>query len=160
MKLKDIVDEDFSNYKIPSMFLATCFCNFKCCNEANIPITVCQNEPTYNQPSIDVSAELIFRRYEGNPITKAIVFGGMEPFLQFNEMFEVIQHFREHGCEDTIVIYTGYYESEISQQIDLLSQFKNIIIKVGRFVPGQKPHRDEILGVDLISDNQYAIKIS
>ena len=35
-----------------------------------------------------------------------------------------------------------------------------IIIKYGRFIPNQQKHYDEILGVYLASDNQYAEKIS
>ena len=31
-----------------------------------------------------------------------------------------------------------------------------IIVKFGRFRPNQEPHYDEVLGVNLISDNQYA----
>ena len=160
MKLKDIIDEDFSNYKFPSMFLATCWCNWKCCKEANIPITVCQNEPIANQPNIEVPADAIFRRYSENPITQSVVIGGLEPMLQFDEVIELIKTFRYNGDNSMFVIYTGYYESEISHQIDLLSQFKNVVLKVGRFVPGQKPHKDKLLGVNLISDNQYAIQIS
>jgi hypothetical protein len=41
-----------------------------------------------------------------------------------------------------------------------LCQFSNIIIKFGRFRPGQEPHYDEVLGVKLASDNQYAKRVS
>lgn len=160
MKVKDITDEDFSNYKLPSMFIATCYCNWKCCEEANIPITICQNEPIARQPNIEVPTDEIFRRYSDNPITQAVVVGGLEPILQFNEVLELIETFRNSGDNSMFVIYTGYYPEEISHEIDLLSQFKNVILKVGRFVPGQKPHKDKLLGVNLISDNQYAIQIS
>ena len=44
--------------------------------------------------------------------------------------------------------------------IEYLSQFKNIIIKYGRFIPNHKPHNDEVLGINLASDNQYAERIS
>ena len=30
MKIKGITDEDFVNYKYPSMFIATSICSFKC----------------------------------------------------------------------------------------------------------------------------------
>ena len=50
-------------------------------------------------------------------------------------------------------------DDEITQQIILLRQFPNIIIKYGRFIPGDKPHRDELLGIDLASQNQYAERI-
>ena len=44
--------------------------------------------------------------------------------------------------------------------VDFLKSYKNIIIKFGRFIPNDKPHRDTILGVNLASSNQYAKKIS
>ena len=160
MLLKDIIDEDFTNYKLPSMFLATCFCTFKCPIELGLDPSICQNEPIYHQPNIEVATDEIFRRYQENKITHAIVFGGMEPFLQFDEMLEVINVFRNGGCNDTFCIYTGYNEPEIQHQIEVLSQFKNIVCKVGRFVPNQEPHYDELLGVKLASPNQYAVKIS
>ena len=62
--------------------------------------------------------------------------------------------------EDDIVIYTGYQKEEISYAIDWLHLFSNIIVKFGRFIPNQQPHYDEILGVKLASDNQYAEVIS
>ena len=61
---------------------------------------------------------------------------------------------------NTIVIYTGYYESEIEEQLAKLSIFQNIIIKYSRVIPNQENHFDEVLGVYLASDNQYAKKIS
>lgn len=39
-------------------------------------------------------------------------------------------------------------------------KWKNIIVKFGRFIPNQHPHYDEVLGINLASDNQYAEKIS
>jgi len=160
MLLKDIIDVDFVNYKVPSMLLATCFCTFKCPKELGLDVSICQNEPLYKQPNIEVATDEIFRRYQENKITHAIVFGGMEPFLQFDEMLEVIKVFRSGGCNDDICIYTGYNETEIQHQIELLCEFKNIYLKVGRFIPNQKSHYDNILGVNLASPNQYAIKIS
>lgn len=41
-----------------------------------------------------------------------------------------------------------------------LKSYKNIIIKFGRYVSGQKQHFDDILGVYLSSDNQYAKNIN
>ena len=29
-RIKDVIDEDFANYKKPSMFIATSQCSFKC----------------------------------------------------------------------------------------------------------------------------------
>ena len=68
-------------------------------------------------------------------------------------MFEIIDMIR-HLCEDDIVIYTGYNKEEIIDKVNLLKNFKNIIIKYGRFIPNQEKHYDEILGVELASTNQ------
>ena len=37
---------------------------------------------------------------------------------------------------------------------------KNIIIKYGRFIPDSKSRYDNILGITLASDNQYAEEIN
>jgi len=60
-----------------------------------------------------------------------------------------------------IVIYTGYYPDEIKDMLKTLKTYENtnIIIKFGRFIP-DKPHRfDDVLGVELASDNQYAMRL-
>lgn len=157
MRVKSIIDEDFVNYKKPSMFIATCFCDWKCCHEANISESVCQNNGIASMPTIDISAENIFRRYINNPISEAIVIAGLEPMLQRKEVLELIAHFREHGCNDPIVIYTGYTEEEVEPYLALIKKFDNLIFKFGRYIPGQEPHRDEVLGVMLASDNQKGV---
>lgn len=42
MRVKTVVDEDFTNYKKPAMFIGTISCGGKCCIEAGIPLSVCQ----------------------------------------------------------------------------------------------------------------------
>jgi transcription initiation factor IIE alpha subunit len=84
---------------------------------------------------------------------------GLEPFESAHDVLVLIEEFRKY-TDDDIVIYTGYYESEVSRYIEYLKKFKNIIIKFGRYRPYQSPHIDEVLGVKLASDNQYAVKIS
>ena len=80
MLIKGLVDEDFVNYKLPSMYIATATCSFKCDKEYGQPI--CQNSELAKQPDIDIPITDIIMRYLANPITKAIVFGGLEPFDQ------------------------------------------------------------------------------
>ena len=41
-------------------------------------------------------------------------------------------------------------------KIALLSHYKNVIVKFGRFIPNQESHYDKILGVNLVSNNQYS----
>ena len=45
MKLKGFVEEDFVQYKKPSMFLGTTKCNWKCCTELGLCNDICQNTP-------------------------------------------------------------------------------------------------------------------
>ena len=84
---------------------------------------------------------------------------------QSDELFEFIDMLRNtYKCDDDVVIYTGYTEEEVTTNFQnyylLLQKYPNIIIKYGRFIPDQKAHFDEVLGVNLQSDNQYAKKIS
>ena len=73
MLVKDIIDEDFINYKVLSMFIITNRCDFKCCKEACNDI--CQNMSIVNQADISISTNDLIERYVNNPTSKAIVFG-------------------------------------------------------------------------------------
>lgn len=161
MYIKTIVDEDFVNYQSPVMYIGTARCNGKCCREAGIPLSVCQNDGWRANATIEMVDEKIIERYINNDITSAICFAGLEPFEQYDEMFALIKKLRtDYHCDDTVIIYTGYNKNEILSSISELQQFKNIIIKYGRYVPNQKRHYDKVLGVYLASDNQYAEYIS
>ena len=158
MKINSIVIEDFVNYKKASMFIGMGTCTWKCCKESNIPITVCQNHELINNTK-DVDVTSIIEAYKNNSITEALVIGGLEPFDTFSDLLTLVDAFRQ-SCSDDIVIYTGYYPYEISNYLTYLCEYENIIIKFGRFIPDNNPHRDDVLGVDLISDNQYAVKLN
>lgn len=159
MRVKYIQDEVYQDYKKPSMLIAMCYCNWKCCIEENFDNSICQNSSLSQQSIIDIENENIINRYINNPLTKAIVFGGLEPLLQWSEIKLFITEFRKTN-QDDIVIYTGYYPCEIEKEIvENLKSFKNIIIKWGRFIPNKKEKYDKVLGVTLISDNQYGEKL-
>lgn len=160
MRVKDILPEDFINYKLPSMFISTCFCDYKCCTELGLDIGVCQNAPLAQSENIEISDKTIYEHFVNNPITKAIVIGGLEPMIQINEVVNLINLFRIQGENCPFIIYTGYYPNEILEPLERLKQYKNIIIKFGRYIPNQKPHYDKILGIFLASSNQYAEVIS
>lgn len=161
MRVKAIVDEDFTNYKKPAMFIGTLSCGGKCCTEAGIPLSVCQNDGWRSCAPVTIPDKQICMRYLSNPITCSVVFGGLEPFEQFEEMYNLILTLRcDYHCGDTVVIYTGYREDEIENEVNALQSIDNVIIKFGRFQPNQQAHLDEVLGVELASDNQYAKKIS
>lgn len=159
MRIKSLIAEDFVNYKNPSMFIGTCFCTWKCCIEANIPLSICQNHEIAKESVINISNESLYQKYIDNSITQSIVIGGLEPMLQFDEVCELIEYFRNNDCNDMFVIYTGYYPDEIKDEIEILKKYKNIIIKFGRFIPNKHHRYDDVLGVELASDNQYAERI-
>ena len=96
---------------------------------------------------------------EQNKITKAVCCQGLEPLDSAEELYALIKEFRKE-CKDDIVIYTGYNKEDCIVWRHLMRQFKNIIMKYGLFIPNQKPHYDEVLGVYLASDNQYGEIIS
>ena len=151
MIIKGIIDEDFVNYKKTSMTIMFPHCTFKCGD------MYCQNSDLVNQPDIKIDSYEICRRYLNNDISQAIVLQGMEPFDSWQDLKELVIAFRIHYyCFDDIVIYTGYNKDEIKDKVDYLRMFSNIIIKYGRYIPDQKKHYDEVLGVYLASDNQYA----
>lgn len=159
MKIKGVVDEDFINYKLPSMYISTNTCTFKC--EKECGVNCCQNSQLAQSPDIDISTIDLAERYVKNKITKAIVFGGLEPFDSFDDVAEFVLVLREQlKCDDPVVIYTGYDETEVLLPIQELKRFKNVIIKFGRFIPNQENRFDEVLGVTLASPNQYAKQIS
>lgn len=159
MVVKGITDEDFVNYKLPSMFISTSVCDFKCDRESGV--SCCQNSSLAKKPGANIPDDFIISRYMNNPITKAIVFGGLEPFDQFGELFSFLTKLRaRYACHDPVVIYTGYNKDEVADRINSLTAFDNIIVKFGRFIPNDARHRDDVLGVDLASSNQYAEAIS
>lgn len=158
--LKDIKMEVFQDYKKPSMLLSTAYCTWKCCVENGLDISVCQNSELAKQRNHTYKIEDIFRMYQSNGITKAIIIGGLEPFLQYPEILVLIDYFRSHGCDDDFVIYTGYNKHEILDPLDELVNYKNIIVKYGRYIPNSESRYDEVLGIVLASKNQYAEKIS
>ena len=154
MLIKGLISEDFVNYKKPAMTIMFPHCNgFKCGAE------YCQNSPLSKAEDIEMDISDIVIRYLNNPITESVVMQGLEPFDSWNDLIEFVKQLRE-STDDDIVIYTGYYKEEIADKISLLSKYKNIIIKYGRFLYNDKPIFDDILGITLASSNQYAERIS
>lgn len=161
MIIKGIIEEDFVNYKKPAMVIEFPYCDFKCDKECGK--AVCQNSPLTKIHNIKIEEEYIIEKYLKNPITEAVICQGLEPLDTMVMLFLFIKKFREFSNDD-LVIYTGYNKEEERSQ-DLINfikrnQYKNIIIKYGRYIPNQTPHYDEVLGVKLASDNQYAERLS
>lgn len=159
IKIKGVRMEDFTNYKKPSMYIAFPSCTFKC--ERECGKKMCQNSSLVNTPTLATGVKSLVNKYINNPITSAIVIGGLEPFDSEEDLKTLITYLRI-STQDDIVIYTGYIKEEIQERdiYKYLLNAKNIIIKFGRFIPDQQPHYDDVLGVNLASDNQYAERIS
>lgn len=157
MNIKTIIDEDFTNYKKPSMVIGFPYCTFKC--EKECGMQVCQNSTLATSPNIEVDLDSIVVRYLNNSITSAIVMAGLEPFDSYKDLYELVYKFRTK-TDDDIVVFTGYNRAEVENKVKELSAFKDIIIKFGRFIPNAKSRYDDVLGINLVSDNQYGEVIS
>ena len=153
MKIKGLITEDFVNYKKASMTIIFPYCTFKCGKD------YCQNSSLAKTHIIEISIDDLVNKYINNPITEAVVMQGLEPFDSWNDLKEFVQKLREYSNDD-IVIYTGYNKDEVMVYIKELSVYPNIIVKFGRYIPNQEKHYDDVLGVYLISNNQYAERIS
>ena len=162
MKVLGIIFEDTINYRMTSATILMPYCSFKCNKECGR--TVCHNTELQKQGMVDLSTEEFVKNYyKKNPFTTAIVFQGLEPFDSWAELSTFIHELRVvYNITDPLVIYTGYTEQECIDMghISFLQHLPNIIVKFGRFIPGDEKHYDEVLGVNLASDNQYGKRIS
>lgn len=157
MIIKNLIETDFVNYKKPSTFIIFPYCSFKCEKESGCQC--CQNSALASQSNIDVSVERIVSTVINSGCADSVVMGGLEPFDSWKDVQELVSSLRDKTNVD-IVIFTGYKEDEIPDKINWLKQYKNIIIKFGRFIPSQEKHYDSVLGVELASPNQYGKVIS
>lgn len=150
MLLSGFKEENFSDYKQPTMTIGFPSCTFKCGKW-------CQNYNLERSKRIEIDIEKLIQRFINNNITKAIVCAGLEPFDSFDDLKEMCNILRfQYLNNSPIIIYTGYKENEIENYVKEISKFGNIIIKFGRYIPNQQPHFDDVLGINLASDNQYA----
>ena len=171
MIVKEIRDEDFTSYKKPSMVIGFPSCTFKCERDCGCK-GMCQNLALAKAPDIKMEYEDIVDRYLKNPITKAIIMAGLEPFDSARDLVNLIHYFRVK-TDDDIIIYTGYTEEEIKgmqytvqyswgkqdySYFGEIAKHPNIIIKYGRYRPNEEPHHDAVLGIKLASSNQYAVR--
>lgn len=141
------------------MLIATHSCDYKCLIEKNLPLDICQNSHLSMCETKSEEIKILIKRFNDNLLSDCIIFAGLEPMLQFEEIMNFIKEFRKTNSED-VIIYTGYYENEISNKLNILSKYENIIIKFGRYDNSLSSNFDNVLKVELISKNQYAKKIS
>jgi hypothetical protein len=155
----------FSDYKKTSLYFTVGLtCSFKCMKDIgiteydNVSFNCHNIELVKNSPT-DYSKAEIWEMCKSNPFIESFVMGGLEPLDNMLNTTNLISCIREVSEMD-IVVYTGYNKSEVGRQINELSNFKNIIVKFGRFIPNSTPSYDDVLGVYLASSNQYSEKIS
>lgn len=155
IRLKDAV-EVFQDYKKSALLLSTCYCDWKCCIEAGVDKSVCQNQKIAQQREVTLPFESVLKKVNQS-FTDAVIFGGLEPFMQADEVIQCIEYLRQHGVKKDIVIYTGYYVEEIDAETLAYLVLNGVILKCGRFIPNRKSKFDAVLGITLASDNQYGV---
>jgi len=160
MKLRGYQEESFVQYKKPCMFLATSKCDFKCDRECGR--SVCQNTDLASADIMELDNTYLIERYLSNTITSSVVIGGLEPFDTLGDTFDFIWDFRKFS-DDDIIIYTGYTLEELKliahNCLNEFSKLGNVYVKLGRYIPDRPSRVDDILGVELASDNQYCVKL-
>ena len=158
MILKGILDQDFCQYKKPCMTLMFPRCSFKCDKECGE--TVCQNSALALSEDIEIDTYMVIKRFLDNKMVSTLCCGGLEPFDSPRDLNRLLCLLRFCECEDLVLIYTGYTEEEVDELFPWIYAYSNLVIKFGRFIPRQPHRKDEILGIELASDNQYAKKIN
>jgi len=162
MKLKQIIDESFGDYKECAMLLIAPHCTFKCagCQNHHLKLLETQNFPD----------EEIWDRFLFNPFSKAIVIGGLEPFENIIDICKFIVAGSKLDMPVPIVIYTGYEKDELEKPsfmyFNSFVKFKEVakeyagpvIVKFGRYIKDKPSKFEPLLGVELASDNQYALQ--
>lgn len=154
IEVKDVT-EVFQDYKKPALMVCTAHCDFKCCKDAGYD--VCHNMKVAKQRGVFLPFARLLNMVNKSTLTDAVLFGGLEPFLQADELVQCIEYLRAHGMTKDIVIYTGYDRSELDQKTLLRLSCSQVIVKFGRYVPNSSPVFDPILGIILASDNQYGV---
>ena len=101
MQIKGIMDECFSDYKKAAMYIAFPNCSFKC-DQLN-RCSVCQNSKLAHEPDIDITKEEIIARYLKNPITKAVILSGLEPFDSILDLIAFVDAFRKESDDDIVI---------------------------------------------------------
>jgi len=154
MKLKQILHETYGDYKECSMLLIADNCINKC--------EGCHNQHLLQLESKIFPDEEIIKRFVENPLSKAIIFGGLEPMDQAEEVEKFIFTAINMGIACPIIIYTSYnplsYVFRCSNVMEAIKQYLGkVIIKHGPYKKDLKPVFNEDLGVTLASSNQYTI---
>lgn len=162
--LVDVKTDNITDYKETSMLLVFPYCSGKCgpkCHNYRMIGTTKINE--YN--ILD-----IINLYLKLETHNSVVCAGLEPFDSMLDLTNLVKCFSSCNKNCDIVIYTGYNEDEIEDNVkSLVETFdanvnkdykKSLIVKFGRFIfddSGKEvKNYSDILGINLASPNQYA----
>lgn len=160
-KCFDVIAQDFVNNAICTFTIESGIsCTFKCDKENNCQM--CHNFALTKQQPIETSINRLIELYDSQELSHSVTFQGLEPLDNLKQLLWFIYYFRQTH-DDFIYIWTGYDKNECKDLIYLIKekmQWKNIVIKFGRYRPNDTPHLDPILGINLSSSNQYAEVIS
>lgn len=154
----------FSDYKKTSLYFTVGLtCNMKCMRDIGVNPNDdvefnCHNSELLQNKPIEFSSEDIISMINKNPFTEAYIMSGLEPLDSMENLKKLIETIRLKDNKD-IVIYTGYDIHEVKDKLEQIKPYENIVFKFGRFIPNQKPRYDDVLGVHLVSQNQYGMKI-
>lgn len=154
-----IEENNLNHYYKNGLLIATVNCDWKCLKESNLSLDVCQNSHTNKMKTKTIEVSKLVCMFEENLMSDCVIFAGLEPMLQIEEIVKFIEVFRVSNDSD-VIIYTGYYKKEIEDTVNRLKKYDNIIIKFGRFIPNVDSVYDNVLKIKLVSGNQYAEKIS
>jgi organic radical activating enzyme len=162
MLVRKIIRDDNVNYKRTALFVGIGDCDWKCCKEAGMNASMCQNSELAKVSAWKMTAnECLDVVVHRKSFEQSVVIGGLEPFRDMNSLLELCRAVSSR-CEFVdwdVVIYTGYYYNEIVEEVELIKESvgnHRLIIKFGRYDPALPPVKDSILGVELASSNQYA----
>ena len=111
LNFSDFID-GFIDRNVADVTIDCYSCSFKCDKLSGRQ--VCQNGALANSPNIKISVGRLVERYLNNPLSNAVVFGGLEPFEDIDNVVMFIDMMRSSGNNDDSVIYTGYTEEEIT----------------------------------------------
>lgn len=154
MYLKQIIDESFGDYKECSMLLVTPSCKWKC--------EGCQNKHLDLLPTKNFPNGLIWKRFLKNPLSSAIVIGGLEPFDDVIDICQfIVVGSSVFSMKAPLIIYTGYTPDELDwEKLQGAFSFYQgpIYVKYGRYISGREKVYSDDLGVWLASNNQFVVQ--
>lgn len=159
LEIKGIVDEVFSDYSKISMLIICPKCTVRCWERLGLSPSICQNNHLKKEQGWQEDNFEIIKRYNSNPLTKSIVFGGLDSWDSLDDILNFSKTFREFSNDD-LVLYTGRNLEEIQGDFIKFINIKNVYVKYGQYNPNLESIVDELTGVTLVSSNQKFIKIS